>query len=97
MVDAMEQQKRISEYGISKKLSLLLLISFEFEYNNEFSCSIHYSPEGVSFEANSLRVEVSKATSNRYAAESMLYLTAGLWDLYTNTNIDTETAIVKVI
>lgn len=27
----------------------------------------------------------------------MLYLTAGLWDLYANTNIDTETAIVKVI
>lgn len=55
------------------------------------------SPEGVSFEANSLRVEVSKAVSNKYATESMLYLTAGLWDLYKNTNIDAETAIVKVI
>lgn len=58
---------------------------------------MYFSPESVAFEANSLRVEVSKAESNRYAAESMLYLTAGLWDLYTNTNIDTETAILKVI
>lgn len=58
---------------------------------------MHFSPESVSFEANSLRVEASKAASNKYAAESMLYLTAGLWDLYANTNIDTETAILKVI
>lgn len=58
---------------------------------------MYFRPEGVSFEANSLRVDVSKAVSNKYATESMLYLTAGLWDLYANTNIDTETAILKVI
>lgn len=63
----------------------------------DFFGSPHFSPEGVSFEATSLRVEVSKAAANKYAAESMLYLTAGLWDLYANTNIDTETAILKVI
>lgn len=57
---------------------------------------MYFSPESVTFEAQSLRVKASKSASNRYAAESMLYLTAGLMDLYADTNIDTETAIVKV-
>lgn len=50
----------------------------------------------MGFEANALRLEVSKSASNTYAAESLLYMTAGLMDLYKNTNIDVESAIVKV-
>lgn len=66
------------------------------KFNLILSIRQFFRPESVSFEANPLRVEASKAASNKYAAESMLYLTAGLWDLYGNTNIDTETAILKV-
>lgn len=54
------------------------------------------SPEGIAFEESALRVEVSKACCSVYAVESMLYLTAGLMDLYKNTDIDVETAVLKV-
>lgn len=53
-------------------------------------------PDSSGFESNSLRADVSKSTSNAYAVESMLYMTAGLMDLYKNTNIDVESAILKV-
>lgn len=56
----------------------------------------YFRPEGESFENSSLRLEISKAVSNTYAVESMLYMTAGLMDLYKNTNIDVESAILKV-
>lgn len=55
-----------------------------------------YSPDGKSFEANSLRIEISKGASRAYAVESMIYMTIGLMDLYKNTNVDVETAILKV-
>lgn len=50
----------------------------------------------MGFEANALRLEVSKSAASTYAAESVLYMTAGLMDLYKNSNIDVESAIVKV-
>lgn len=76
------------------------LILFEFGvlrideiFNKHFQL---YSPEGSSFEASSLRLEVAKSTSYVYAVESMVYMTAGLMDLYKNTNIEVESAILKV-
>lgn len=56
----------------------------------------YYSPDGKSFEANALRIEISKGASGAYSVESMIYMTIGLMDLYKNTNIDVETAILKV-
>ncbi|XP_031616512.1 complex I assembly factor ACAD9, mitochondrial-like [Contarinia nasturtii] len=53
------------------------------------------NPEGTSFESASLRSEVLKSAADIYSTESMLYMTAGLMDLYKNTNIDVETAIIK--
>lgn len=55
-----------------------------------------FSPESSIFEANALRLEVSMCASNTYATESLLYMTVGLMDLYKNSNLDVETAILKV-
>lgn len=57
---------------------------------------MNFSSEGESFKASALRVEAAKGASYAYSVESMLYMTVGLMDLYHNTNIDVETAIVKV-
>lgn len=57
---------------------------------------ILYRPDDESFEATLLRIDISKSASSTYSLESMLYMTAGLMDLYQNTNVDVETAIVKV-
>lgn len=48
-------------------------------------------------ELHALRLTMGKHATSIYALESMLYLTTGIMDKHYNTNIDLETAILKVI
>lgn len=43
-----------------------------------------------------LRLQIAKYSTYVYGVESMLYMTAGLMDLYERTSIDVETAALKV-
>lgn len=67
-----------------------------FKKNEKTNTFLKSSPEGETFRASALRVQASKCASEAYSVESMLYMTVGLMDLYQNTNIDVETAIIKV-
>lgn len=42
-------------------------------------------------------MEIAKSVCAVYSVESMLYMTAGIMDLYPNTNIDVESSILKVM
>lgn len=45
---------------------------------------------------HAFRLTIGKHATAIYALESMLYLTTGIMDKHFNTNIDLETAILKV-
>lgn len=43
-----------------------------------------------------MRLVLAQIAAAVYSIESMLYMTAGIIDLYDNTDIDMETAAIKV-
>lgn len=47
-------------------------------------------------DTNTIRLQLAKNAVAVYSVESALYMTAGLIDIYEDTNVDMETAILKV-
>lgn len=47
-------------------------------------------------ETNTIRLELAKNSVAVYGVESALYLTAGIMDIYEDTNVEVETAMLKV-
>lgn len=47
-------------------------------------------------ETNTMRLQLAKNSVAVYGVESALFLTAGIMDIYEDTNVEVETAMLKV-
>lgn len=47
-------------------------------------------------ETNTMRLQLARNAVAVYSVESALYMTAGLMDIYADTDVSMETAILKV-